>query len=533
MMMTIPPPYKSHQKPRHSTVAADKMSHPKRRSRRKQKMFVTVAIFLLVVECYLLQKSLKFQEAPTSEIVLGPNAISGRTHSGNNIPSAPRSPDGTFHTYPVYYQNVSAISHTKPVSIQHCLGENYQSTTSWMHRSCHFKFMCFNMTSREFQVYQRKSENTSSSGSTFEDSSQSFLSEQILSVSLGGINPKWGRDGINRLKWFPTVLSEPPIEFYSLPSSVVLVPFHSLAGWNPGHGVWDDFLPIFTLANMFQFDTPDYELFALRYTLQGDPLWASCDFHNKAEICQWMQRKFWPLLNNRTTPVSRHTVPLHIHNGNAKSELVCAKNGLMGIGALTDHGTSKLHGWLPEDYKITQNHGRGGLLWRFRSFCLQNLGFSASADQKLAAPYKIVFSVQSSSNRLRNLDFTEQESLLQRRFESDEAIVQSVVMKNLTLQEQIQLAQETTIFVTGCGGGAVTATFLPKGATLIVFYNEVGGRKSNVPTNLPARLDWDLFNHMSYLRVHWFPSGTMNSREDMNSLYDVIRADLSRRNLGI
>ena len=42
--------------------------------------------------------------------------------------------------------------------------------------------------------------------------------------------------------------------------------------------------------------------------------------------------------------------------------------------------------------------------------------------------------------------------------------------------------------------------FLPKGASLISFYNEIekGG-------DTRARLDWDLLNNLSYLRVHWLP----------------------------
>mmetsp|Transcript_13016 Transcript_13016/g.26604 ORF Transcript_13016/g.26604 Transcript_13016/m.26604 type:complete len:155 (-) Transcript_13016:103-567(-) len=41
------------------------------------------------------------------------------------------------------------------------------------------------------------------------------------------------------------------IDLYTLPSSVVLFPFHSLSASNPGHLVWDDFLPMYTLLNIF------------------------------------------------------------------------------------------------------------------------------------------------------------------------------------------------------------------------------------------------------------------------------------------
>lgn len=42
--------------------------------------------------------------------------------------------------------------------------------------------------------------------------------------------------------------------------------------------------------------------------------------------------------------------------------------------------------------------------------------------------------------------------------------------------------------------------FLPQGASLFVYFNEEekGGDTS-------PRLDWDLLNNLSYLRVHWLP----------------------------
>ena len=56
------------------------------------------------------------------------------------------------------------------------------------------------------------------------------------------------------------------------------------------------------------------------------------------------------------------------------------------------------------------------------------------------------------------------------------------------------------------GGGAVTAMFASRGASVFVYYSETDGQRDNRHTNEPARLDWDLLNAMSYLRVHWLVS---------------------------
>jgi hypothetical protein len=125
----------------------------------------------------------------------------------------------------------------------------------------------------------------------------------------------------------------------------------------------------------------------------------------------------------------------------------------------------------------------------------------------------------------------EHRRLLAQEFTGDNVEAKTVVLKRMSLREQIQMAAETDLFITGCGGGAVTATFLPKGATAIIYFNEQGGQKQNKPTGLPARLDWDLFNHLSYIRVLWFPSMTMYREHDLETLVEVVRDAMNRQRL--
>ena len=73
-------------------------------------------------------------------------------------------------------------------------------------------------------------------------------------------------------------------------------------------------------------------------------------------------------------------------------------------------------------------------------------------------------------------------------------------MSDLSLVQQAELVSSTAIFVTVCGGGAVSATFLPKGASLFVFFHDEEGKNGR-----PVRLDWDYLNHLGYVRTHWIP----------------------------
>jgi hypothetical protein len=61
---------------------------------------------------------------------------------------------------------------------------------------------------------------------------------------------------------------------------------------------------------------------------------------------------------------------------------------------------------------------------------------------------------------------------------------------------------------------------------VIVYYSEDGGALNNRMTHKPALLDWDLFNAMSYLRVHWMPRNTMRETMDEKALLLLIRHEL-------
>jgi len=93
------------------------------------------------------------------------------------------------------------------------------------------------------------------------------------------------------------------------------------------------------------------------------------------------------------------------------------------------------------------------------------------------------------------------------------------------------LVTDAAMYVTGCGGGAVTATFLPRGASLLVFYSERGGVENNKASGKPARLDWDYFNNMAYTKVHWIPTPSTLFRrpfqDDLNLFMELVRHDLS------
>lgn len=268
-----------------------------------------------------------------------------------------------------------------------------------------------------------------------------------------------------------------------------------------------NFLTCLVAALMHIFGLDKHDLLAMRYILPGDGLWASCDWReDRREDCAFMLKKFGNLMVSKegVLPFATQKDPRFqlLVNNAPKSNLVCARHGLAGMGALTDHGTKKGHGWEPTDYNIVHNHGRGGQLWRFRNFMLGNLGIPVS-EAPPPKPFKIIFSEGSSKAGYRNYNWMHHLGALSSTDMGDDVAIESYKFSEFSLKEQVDIISQAAIFVTAGGGGAVTATFLCRGASAIIFYGSDTGLRNGRISYTPARLDYDYFNNMAYVRTHW------------------------------
>jgi len=116
--------------------------------------------------------------------------------------------------------------------------------------------------------------------------------------------------------------------------------------------------------------------------------------------------------------------------------------------------------------------------------------------------------------------------MLQQSFHPSYVSVESYIFSEMSIANQLEIASQASIFITSCGGGAVSSMFMPKGSSVIFYYLEGGGVINNKPTGKPARLDWDLFNNMAYLKVHWLPAGTMKTDADTKAFLLLIQHEL-------
>jgi hypothetical protein len=437
-----------------------------------------------------------------------------------------------------------------------------RTTDGWMYRTCEYTNICWNDSSRQYVAIV----------------DDHHSSNSIPYVSIGGINPRWrsilGSDPelgeIVKMRWKPEEVAASSIDpksivYYEMDENTILLPFHSMAGHNVGHLLWDDFYPIYTALRMRGLIPPSTsltenssskrgpKLLLLRHVLENTTLYANCDIRrNKRKQCKSNFERFVPLMGvdpNTFYTTKTSQLTMSTLGGDAtKSKpitgksvaLICAKTTVAGIGFLTDHGWHD-HGWetraKTETHEPTHNAGRGRLFYDFAQYLMKHnpTALTSTLDRSEMLP-QITFSLESSRDWKRRLNFAHQiEALttpsLKNRETLEEYTVKSYHMHDLSLSEQMAVATETSIFVTACGGGSMTATFLPRHTVLIVYYDAEGGLdfdNYHVKANhQPARLDWDLLNNAAHLRVHWLPIREMDSPDHINVFSALIRHEIA------
>jgi len=325
------------------------------------------------------------------------------------------------------------------------------------------------------------------------------------------------------LPWSPSILPPPKEGYYALPANVVWIPIHTLTdnAVNPGHLLLDYFLPIFTLLSMFGHENKlvPFVTDHNRYCTQS-----------RANNCMTMVSKFIPLVGVKPGSFSNslNNFEFNVVNNETRSNIVCAKHALAGIGMLNDHGRNK-HGQLMSDYERMRNIGRGPEIYRFREFMLRNMGI-AEEEQVRQPPYQILFSMNSTGSPRRRRTFEAQLAALERGLSSEEVTTKALVLADLTIQEQVRAVADSSVYVSAMGGSAVFATFLPRGSTVVLYFDDVNdwakGRGAREKRLRPVMMDWDLFNNAAHLRVHWFPLSTMDNEEDLKLFVATIRKDI-------
>lgn len=477
----------SHKKELRRTMseARSPSNHTREPCRTKHKPLVVVIFVSLVISCGNETRMLKSVSPDRSTSV----ALVRRVPELNATPTEAVNTSGTFNNLDVIYRDLNRTL----FSTAECIGESFRPD-SWMYRSCLYRNLCFDVSTNEFVLFQSpiNKRMVSSNPDTH------FLSSSFNNtVSLGGFVSAW-RNGKSRLKWSPKIVDSSELltsGYYELVGDTVMIPFHTLAAQNIGHFLWDNLLPIYALQSLFGLS--DKKLVLLRYMLDGKQLYLSCE-GRFVEGCERNFERLLPMVGvSRSSFSSTQDAVLKLTNGEErKSNYVCSSLGAAGIGHLTDHGLLN-HGKRVSDYEHMHNYGRGPTLFDFRNYILKNLNMQHLPDRiSSTLPLRISFSVHSSNRDHRNLGFEAQIAAL-KSLSDPKMLVNAYQFSELSMEQEIEIVAQSAILVTACGGGAASSMFLPRGASLIMFYS---GHKERIPN---AKLDYDYVNNMGYVRTHW------------------------------
>lgn len=464
-------------------------------------------------------------------ILLSPLASSkARKDLASSLDTAVEDSIATFQRHPL------RLVRREPLpSHVHCIGNNWEWDAANF-RSCLVENLCFDIRTKAFVLGPPPHSLPPLGAYDWTSTSRSEHDHSVMmghSIRIGSGQP-----------WFPEgseAVQERVKTFYALPDHLVWLPYFAEVpnANNPGHLLWDYFLPLYTLLEIFGL--------TLNTPVQSSPLPVpllmnlddQCVPQSTTEACYNLTRKFLPLLGVNPSTLasarqSRVTMSGNEPNPRGETSWVCASKGLIGIGMLTDHGFKK-HGQLLEDYRNVWNAGRGDAFWRFRNFMVSNmLGSKLAMEVKsssLGPPYTITFSINSSENPSRRRDFASHIQALQSKLPASMLQVETVELGKLSMEEQIRIMERSSVFVSVAGGSASTAMFLRRNAVLILFFNDLDDfvkddQKKFVKTNMPSMLDWDFWNNASYLRVHWLPISSMETNQDLSLFTALIRQEV-------
>ena len=415
---------------------------------------------------------------------------------------------------------VSALGHnlrwksteSNSASSVHCLGDNFVKEQAPCYRSCLYRHLCLDVARREFQLELDHEQAALQKALSRTDQTFQVVATDINQTVMNGRNVRFSES----LPWAPTVVGRQQGGYYELPDNVLWIPYildASFAG-NLGHFCWDFLLPFYTLLVMYGLDEKEK-----RYKLV---LTSTDDTCRNTPSCGGLIRKFMPLIG--TTEI--YSVDNLMITSNDEVHRICSPHGASGIGMLTDHGATR-HGQGFVDYQQVQNAGRGAHFYAFRNFMIRNLGID-EPDIVQRARHGVMFSVNSSANPSRRRSFDKQIAVTRERL-GDKAFVSGTELARLSLEDQVKIILQLSVMVSTVGGSTATCMFLPRHASLVLYFVSDEDFVSKSPMkDFPTMMDFDFWNNASYLRVHWLPLGSMDDEFHSNFLVNLIASELAQ-----
>ena len=323
-------------------------------------------------------------------------------------------------------------------------------------------------------------------------------------------------------------------------SNELWIPFLPFCPANIGHLMWDDYLTIYFLswaASPVLFSDANNNAsstsFSLRpfwYNPPNDPPWATCDWirlhegpghglkTGYSDRCMKNNERWLPLLigdGNHVLPETSKFTP-KVND----SELICFPKAAYGLTSFANQASGH-HGWNPQD-PIAPAFGRAPLLFEFTRHMMRRIGTSDVPNRSLN---EIVIFFSSQSSHRISIGFgphakavTDEipniEKAVARLVGHDrlKVVVKHEVLYKMPAVDQVKLASTACVYVTGAGGGAFTAQFLPRGSSIILYHQSTGEHIHR------GRVDWKVFNAATWMRSTYLDVDESKDTEKLKRL---------------
>lgn len=351
-----------------------------------------------------------------------------------------------------------------------CVGSKY-TESDWLTRSCHYRNLCHDGSTGRFVYFSGEGGDPG---------------RVDVSLSPGSADERAG------VRWAPDVRAG------TVPAGTPVVRgahvlYSDYNSMNVGHMVWDVLWPWWRLLGMFGLPAEDFRhLRWERRPLLWSMAWLQRQHRHEERRVAFARSKrnfvrFTPLL-------TRHMhVPLESY---AHEGLRCFEDVVAGMGSLGCHCARdvSVHGRTPDPSNANCNAGLGPLWWQFRSRVLERARVPGGPPP-CAAP-RVLLATTLSPGKREGANWAELAAFLRHQLGAT-AVVDTPDLPALPVRDQLAVTASAAVFVSACGGGASTATFLPRGATVLLF---CGGITKGSPWR---RDDWPVFENLAYARVHY------------------------------
>jgi hypothetical protein len=337
-------------------------------------------------------------------------------------------------------------------STTHCVGETFHETTGWMFRSCQFRNLCWNNTSKNFILYPSPEQAVLQQ--FLDNNNNSIITTSISTmardktVSLGVLTDNYVSDE-HELRWFPRIsydrANAPRIQ--RIHNAVVAIV--SVSGARDVTAILlRDLFPLFTLVSMFGFQDRPLGVVLLQMKKSN----------NRArEECLSLLQTYLPLIKAKLLTNDTMTT-----TDTTDFTIACAKYAVAGLGG-TMYGR---HQSSQTDLKqTTHNAGMSSLLWSFRQYMIHNLSrnnnhvHQLSRNVQLGGPYQVTI---FDSPDLDVASINNRADVVVKFYDAS-------LFETTNLLEQVAIvAASTFLLFADCNSGAVgMALFLPRDAYLL------------------------------------------------------------------